>query len=57
MNQKDDRLILVGVLLLVITQVLILLGAYLGGLLRTEKNCWDKYPTEQQAIENCEGQN
>lgn len=22
-----------------------------------KENCWDKYPTEQQAIENCEGNN
>jgi hypothetical protein len=24
---------------------------------QTQQNCWDKYKTEQTAIENCEGEN
>lgn len=50
--------VVVLIVLMLITELIILVGAYAAGLLRTNKteNCWDQYQTEQQAIENCEGQ-
>lgn len=42
--------------LMLIVQLIVIIGACVAGFLTVKKtdNCWDKYQTEQQAIEACE---
>jgi len=48
--------------ILVISAILVsMLGSLIYGyfMLKADQqdNCWDKYSTEQEAIQNCEGEN
>ena len=57
MNDKiggKEILVFAGIIILMLGSLIY--GFFFAGVGQID-NCWDKYPTEQEAILNCEGDN
>ena len=50
---KTDIIVFASIFFLLISALLY--GFFFAGVGKVD-NCWDKYPTEQEAILNCEGE-
>jgi hypothetical protein len=50
---KTDIIVFASIFFLMISALLY--GFFFAGVGKVD-NCWDKYPTEQEAILNCEGE-
>lgn len=50
----DQRKILAAIITGITIQLALIGCAWHAGLFTPETNCWDRYATEQQAIQNCE---